>query len=231
MAYYIVLPFGLIVSLIFCIKRAGGFSISNLMLKSVSSLCYLLTAVFALISNPSANIFGSLIIFGGALGLVGDILLDLKGIYKKDESTYLMGGFIFFLVGHIFYSSAIIFQTRMKYWVVLICVAASILFSYLNLLSAKFIKVHFGAYRGIVFGYTIFLAFTLSLSIAAMFTSHFEKPYIILAVGAALFTLSDAILSNTFFGRNKDSALYFFTNHFCYYAGQYLIAASILSIK
>ena len=231
MAYYIVLPIGLIVSLIFCIKRAGGFSISNLMLKSVSSLCYLLTAVFALISNPTAHIFGSLVIFGGALGLVGDILLDLKGIYKKDESTYLMGGFIFFLIGHIFYSSAIIFQTRMKYWIILICVASSVLFSYLNLLSAKFTKVHFGAYRGIVFGYTIFLAFTLSLSIAAAITTHFEKPYVILAIGAALFTLSDAILSNTFFGRNKDSALYFFTNHFCYYAGQYLIAATILFIK
>ena len=231
MAYYIVLPFGLIVSLIFCIKRAGGFSISNLMLRAVSSLCYLLTAVFALISNPSANIFGSLVIFGGALGLVGDILLDLKGIYKKDESTYLMGGFIFFLIGHVFYSSAIIFQTKMKIWIILICVAASIIFSFLNLFSAKFMKVHFGAYRGIVFGYSIFLAFTLSLSIAAAITSQFSKPYVILAIGAALFTLSDAILSNTFFGRNKDSALFFFTNHLSYYAGQYLIAASILFIN
>ena len=231
MAYYIVLPFGLIVSLIFCIKRAGGFSISNLMLKSVSSLCYLLTAVFALISNPTANIYGSLIIFGGALGLVGDILLDLKGIYKKDESTYLMGGFIFFLIGHVFYSAAIIFQTRLKWWIILICVCASLVFSWLNLLSAKFTKVHFGAYRGIVFGYTIFLAFTLALSIAAMLTTHFSKPYTILAVGAALFTISDAILSNTFFGRNKDSAMYFFTNHASYYAGQYLIAASILFIS
>ena len=231
MAYYIVLPFGLIVSLIFCIKRAKGFSISNLMLKSVSSLCYLLTAVFALISNPLANIYGSLIIFGGALGLVGDILLDLKGIYKKDESAYLKGGFIFFLVGHVFYSAAIIYFFKMKWWIILICLLFAIIFSWCNLLSAKFTKVHFGAYRSIVFIYTIFLAFTLGLSVAAAIASHFSKGYVILAIGALLFTLSDAILSNTFFGRNKNSAMYFFTNHFCYYAGQYLIAASILFMK
>ena len=228
MAYYIVLPFGLIVSFIFCLKRAKGYSISNLMLKSVSSLCYLLTAVFALISNPVASVYGSLIIFGGALGLVGDILLDLKGIYKKDESTYLKGGFIFFLVGHLFYSTAIIYSALLKPWIVLLCVALSAIFSFLNLLSAKITKVHFGAYRGIVYIYTIFLALTMSLSIAAMIITHFQKGYVILAIGSVLFTLSDAILSNTFFGRNKDSAFYLFTNHLSYYAGQYLIAASIM---
>ncbi|MBR1762881.1 MAG: hypothetical protein IJ731_05910 [Eubacterium sp.] len=231
MAYYIVLPFGLAVSLVFCIKRAKGFSISNLMLKSVSSLCYLLTAVFALISNPTANTYGSLIIFGGALGLVGDILLDLKGIYKKDESSYLKGGFLFFLAGHLFYSASVIYSIKLKWWIILICVAASFLFSFLNLALSKFIKVHFGAYRTIVFIYTVFLALTLFLSVAAAIVSNFAKGYVILSIGAVLFTLSDAILSNTFFGRNKENALYFFTNHFSYYAGQYLIAASILFMK
>ena len=82
MMYYIVLPFGVILSLVFCWKRRLGYSVNNLIFKSVSSLCYLLTAVFALISNPQAHTYGSLVIMGGALGLVGDILLDLKGIYK-----------------------------------------------------------------------------------------------------------------------------------------------------
>ena len=140
MAYYIVLSIGLVVSLMFCIKRRKGFSVSNLMFKSVSSLCYLLTAAFALVMNSSANIYGSLIIFGGALGLVGDISLDLKGIYKKDESTYLIGGFIFFLIGHLFYSGAIIYSIKMKWWIVLICLAVSIAFSFANV--AKCISAH-----------------------------------------------------------------------------------------
>lgn len=60
--------------------------------------------MFALISNSQAHTYGSLVIMGGALGLVGDILLDLKGIYKSEEKVYLKGGFIFFLIGHIFIS-------------------------------------------------------------------------------------------------------------------------------
>lgn len=228
MAYYIVLPFGLAFSLFFCIQRRKGFSVSNLMFKSISSLCYLLTAVFALVSNSEAYIYGSLIIFGGALGLVGDILLDLKGLYKKDESTYLIGGFIFFLVGHLFYSGAIIFATKLKWWIILICLAVSILISVGNIASAKIMRVHFGAYRLIVGFYVAFLAMTMTLAIASAIVTHFEKKYVLLAVGAIAFTLSDVVLSGTFFGRGQDKGFHYFINHFLYYAGQYLIASSVM---
>lgn len=228
MAYYIVLSLGLVVSFLFCIERRKGFSLKNLLFKATSSLCFLLTAVFALVLNVNAREYGSLIIFGGALGLVGDISLDLKGLYKQDESTYLRAGFIFFLVGHLFYSSAIIYSIAMKWWIVLICFAISIVFAIGNNASAKLMKVHFGAYRKIVFCYVVFLALTMSLSIAAVILSHFEKKYILLAIGAISFTLSDAVLSSTFFGRGKDTGFYYFINHFLYYAGQYLIASSIM---
>lgn len=228
MAYYIVLGLGLVVSLIFCIKRRKGFSVNNLIFKSVSSLCYLLTAVFALVSNSDAYIYGSLIIFGGALGLVGDISLDLKGIYKKDETTYLNCGFIFFLIGHLFYSAAIIHSIKMKWWIVLISLVISVLISIGNTAMAKFTKVHFGAYRLIVSVYVVFLSLTMVLAIAAAIISDFSKNYVLLAVGAISFTLSDVILSGTFFGRGKDGSFYLFINHFLYYAGQYLIAASVM---
>lgn len=228
--YFVVLILGSIFSFIFCLNRAKGFSIKNLMLKTVSSCCYLLTAVFALLSNPEVYIYGSLIIFGGTLGLCGDIMLDLKGIYKKDESKYLYGGFIFFLIGHVFYAAAIIYQSEMykKWWIILICLGVCILFSLGNLASAKITKVHFGAYRTIVFLYTIFLAMTMALGIAAAIYTGFKKRYIVLAIGAVLFALSDVILSGTFFGRGKDRPIHYFTNHLTYYAGQYLIAASII---
>ena len=45
--------------------------------------------------------------------------------------------------------------------------------------------------------------------------------------GATLFTISDAILSNTYFGRGFDGGIWLFLNHFAYYAGQYLIASSV----
>lgn len=231
MMYYIVLSVGVVVSLVFCYQRRLGFSIKNLLFKSVSSLCYLLTAVFALIDNVNARTYGSLIIMGGALGLVGDILLDLKGIYKNDERVYLKGGFIFFLVGHIFYIAAIVYSIKLKWWIVLLGAAVSAVIGVLTVLSANLMKVHYGAYRKIVAVYVAFLAMTTIMSATAMIVSSFEKGYVLMAVGSLLFLLSDAVLSNTFFGRGKDKKHHLFINHFLYYAGQYLIAASIMFIK
>lgn len=235
MFYYIILIIGVSVSLIFCIRRSNGFSISNLLFKSVSSLFYLLTAVFALIernfNQGDAQAFGSLIIMGGAFGLVGDIMLDLKGVYKKDERIYLNSGFIAFLIGHIFYISAVVYSVKMKWWLVLIGAAVSILGGIITVLSANIMKVHYGAYRKIVAFYTSFLLMTAVSSGIAMIVSGFQKGYILMFVGGVLFALSDVILSGTFFGRGKDKKHHYFINHFLYYAAQYLIAASIMFIN
>ena len=231
MVYYIVLTIGVIVSFAFCIKRSKGFSINNLLFKSVSSLCYLLTAVFALINHSDAYTYGSLIIMGGALGLVGDILLDLKGIYKRDEKVYLNGGFIFFLVGHIFYTCAVIYSVKIKWWLVLIAAAASIIIGIVNVALANVVKVHYGAYRKIVAVYVAFLVMTTLTSIITVVVSGFQKGYLLMAIGSVLFLLSDAVLSNTFFGRGKDKPHHLFINHFLYYAAQYLIAASVMFVE
>ena len=229
--YYIVLAVGVVVSLIFCYQRRLGFSVKNLLFKSVSSLCYLLTAVFALIENSSAYTYGSLIIMGGALGLVGDILLDLKGIYKREEKIYLKGGFIFFLIGHIFYICALVYSLKIKWWIVLASAVISAIIGIATVAMANIMKVHYGAYRKIVAIYVAFLAMTMLTSVCAAVISSFQKGYVLMAIGSVLFLLSDAVLSNTFFGRGKDKPRHLFINHFLYYAGQYLIAASVMFVK
>lgn len=233
MFYYAVLGIGVIVSFIFCYRRRLGFSVENLILKAVSSLCFLLTAVFALINNGQEVMYGSLIVMGGALGLVGDISLDLKGIYKQDEHIYLKGGFIFFLVGHIFYVLALVAKFKLAWYWILGAAVLSAIIGVVTVLSANLMKVHYGAYRKIVAFYVAFLAMTTVTSILIAIQSHFEKGYLLMAIGSVLFLLSDLVLSNTFFSRVKNYSRPFdyFINHFLYYAGQYLIAASVLFVK
>lgn len=231
MLYYVVLAIGVVVSFVFCYQRRLGFSIKNLIFKTVSSLCFLLTAVFALINNPIAHTYGSLIIMGGALGLVGDIFLDLKGVYKNDENVYLNRGFIFFLIGHIFYIGAVIYNLSLKWWIVLVGALVSAVIGVAAVLSAKLMKVNYGSYKLIVAIYTAFLTMTTVMSAAAMLVSHFEKSFILMTVGSVLFLLSDLVLSGTLFGKDKDKQHHLFINHFLYYAGQYLIASSVLFIK
>lgn len=227
MTYYIALGIGVAVSLSFVIVRSGGNSVRNLIFKSVSSLFFMLSAVFAVIENYTASKYGSLIIMGGALGLVGDILLDLKGVYKKDANEYLKGGFIFFLIGHIFYFSAMIYFNQIVWWQVLICVGISFALAAGCIATANIMRVHYGKYRRIVFFYVAFLVMTNATAVCAAITTH-HKSMILMAIGATLFTLSDLILSNTYFGRGFDTKFWLFLNHFSYYAGQYLIASSVL---
>lgn len=231
MFYYIVLATGVLVSLAFCYQRRLGFSIKNLLFKSVSSLCFLLTAVFALIYNGNSHIYGALIVNGGILGLVGDVLLDLKGVYRQDEKVYLKGGFVFFLIGHIFYSSAVIYSLGIELWIVLLCAVSSAIVGLVTVAMAKVMKVDYGEYKRIVAAYGAFLAMTMLISIAAAIISGCQKGYIFMAVGAVLFMLSDLVLSNTFFGKGKDKPIHLFVNHFLYYAGQYLIAASVMFVQ
>ena len=116
----------------------------------------------------------------------------------------------------------------MKWWLVLIAAVISAVIGILTVLSANIMKVHYGAYRRIVAFYVAFLAMTSVISVIAVFATHFQKAYVIMAIGSILFLLSDAVLSNTFFGRGKDKPFHLFINHFLYYAGQYLIAASVM---
>lgn len=227
MTYYIAVGIGVAVSLAFVFVRAGGNSVRNLIFKSVSSLFFMLSAVFAVIENyANAAQYGSLIIMGGALGLVGDILLDLKGVYKQDANNYLKGGFVFFSIGHLFYTAALIYFIKLEWWKVLICVAIAVAIGAGQIATANLMHVHFGKYRRIVFFYVCFLMMTNATAIFAAFATG-QKSMVLMAVGATLFTISDAILSNTYFGRGFEGSIWLFLNHFTYYAGQYLIASSV----
>ena len=228
--YIITLILGAVVALIFCTKRVKGFSVSNLMWKIASSLCFLLTGAVAILTHPENALYGTLILFGGVLGMCGDITLDLKGIYKKDEKPFMLSGFIFFLIGHLFYQAGIIITAKLSLKTILICAGICIVFGVLNILGEKLMKLHFGEYKLIVFIYSVFLALTVALSVSAM-KIGFELPYILMTIGGVLFMISDLILSGTYFGEGKDRPIDYFTNHFAYYASQFVIMSSILFIK
>lgn len=230
MPYYFTLAAGVIVSTVFLFYRSKGANVKNLFFKTASSLCYLLTMVFAMIANPHVTFFGTFVIMGGALGISGDIALDLKCIYHKDANEYLKAGFLFFLIGHIFYSGAIVWHNQLKWWWVVICAAISIIIGIATVFSANIMRVHYGKYRKVVLAYTVFLAMTTVTSIFAAFVTQ-SKSMIIFAVGAVLFLLSDVVLNFTYFGRNWDKPVHIFINHMLYYAGQYLIAASIIFLN
>lgn len=230
MVYYSALGAGVIVAAAFLFSRSKGASVKNLFFKMASSLCFILTAVCAVLLRPEASAFGALIILGGALGLCGDAALDLKFIYKKDSHRYLNAGFIFFLIGHVFYTGAVIWHNQLKLWWVLVSAAVSLVVGAGTVLSGKIMKLDYGEYKLIVFLYSSFLTMTTVVSIWSAVVTH-SKSMVLMAVGAVLFLLSDLVLSNTYFGKGWDKPVHIFVNHLLYYAGQFLIASSIMFLN
>lgn len=227
--YYVSLAAGLLVTIGFLFSRSKGASVKNLFFKMASSLCFLLTAVCAVIAKPEASAYGVLIMMGGILGLCGDTTLDLKYIYPKDNNEYLRSGFIFFAIGHLFYNAAIIWKSGISPMWVIIGIAAAVVFAVGNTLSGKMLKLDYGKYRNIVMLYSTILAATTIISVLAAIITG-STAMIIFAVGAVLFLLSDVVLSFTYFGKGWDKPVHIFVNHLLYYAAQFLLASTILFI-
>lgn len=230
MLFYITLIAASIVALVFSIVRAKGASVNNLYFKMISSLCFMLVAAVGTILNPDALVFGVLLIMGGALGFSGDVALDLKYVYIKDEHPHLIAGFLFFLVGHIFYNAAIIDFASMEWWRVLICCAISIVLSFITVQSGKLMQIEYGKYKLIALLYGLSLVMTTCTSVMAFIMTR-SKAMIILAVGAVMFLISDLILSTIYFKKDSVKPVPVCLNHIFYYGGQIVIAASVFYLN
>lgn len=208
-------------------RLQGAFS------KATASFFFLLTALCAAAANPGHGVYAVLIVFGLALGLSGDIWLDLKWIYKADADKFLNAGFIAFMIGHLFYIGAV-FASCGKWTAlsVLLPVTASVIVSLGNIIiSEKLMKLKFGKFRAIVGAYTFLLFMTFAVSFSAMILNSFAKQWILMSAGGLLFAFSDAVLSTMYFKEGGNTKANIIINHVSYYAAQFIIASSVLFIK
>ncbi|MCQ2479088.1 MAG: lysoplasmalogenase, partial [Clostridia bacterium] len=69
------------------------------------------------------------------------------------------------------------------------------------------------------------------MSILTAIKTGGARSQVMMSTGATLFFLSDLVLSNTYFGTNKDTRPYIVSNHALYYLGQFMIAMSVFFFK
>lgn len=210
--------------------RLGG--VAALCAKTIASLCFVSMAFAASNANPAKLPFNSWMTFGLILGMLGDIWLGLKWVYQQDKDFYLYAGFAAFLAGHICFCAAIF--TNSPKWtapLILLAVALALAVSAVNLLLEKPLKLQYGTFRWIVFLYGAVLFFTLASAVIAALRSGFGKVWVVMSVGAFLFTASDLVLSLLYFGKRKTSKGIAALNLALYYAAQFAMAGTILYIE
>ncbi len=213
----------------FLFLRVKKTDVKSLMFKAITSVMFILTGVFLTIGKPS--LYSGLIVAGLVCGILGDIWLDMKFMYRQDEKFLTNAGFISFAFGHFFYTAAIIAgASDFKAVSLLPSLGIAVIAALAVYFGEKIMKLKYGSYKmistlygGLLFFVTVFGLFT------SIFSGFKENIHLfIFFIGGVLFVISDLILSGTYFGEGKNRPFDIVTNHISYYLAQFVIASSIL---
>ena len=221
--------FSIVFCIMFCMFRSEKATVLSL-LKTISSICFVLCAVFAINYMGIGN-GGLLILVGLIFGLIGDIVLDLKIMYPKQGDSYFIFGTSAFAIGHIFYAFATVLynlsvlQSHL-WWNLLASILIAIAATVGIVFASKKMGLNFGKMFYPVVGYSVILNFMFAFSVSI---AIFNPIFWIFAAGMFLFLASDLVLSMQYFGGRKEKSL-IWINHILYYLAQVAIAVSLLFV-
>lgn len=223
---------------ILCILLTAGFlffrtkspSPISLVLKTLSSLTFVLIGIISLI-NSKNTVTNAMIILGLFLGLIGDILLDLK-VMEKDNKLYLNFGTLSFALGHVMYFFAILCYISDKtvtgfWWVVLFAAVFSLICGFMVVKFSPSLKLDLTGFKWQSGLYTSILLFMVIISLCLGLVIPIA---LILFAGFTLFFASDLVLSIQYFGGKQQNKTLTIVNHVLYYMAQLLIASFIFFI-
>ena len=210
----------------FVYEKCKKYDLKELFIKTAISLLFVVVALVATYSSSKFTSFNLLVIIGLVLGLLGDILLDLKNIDLERTKGYTYAGFITFGLGHILFVTALIlnyYNGSILY--IILAVVLDIIISIGTILMEKPFKLKYGKMKPIVFLYALCLFATFSFSLFLAIENSFSYTSLTMFLaGATLFAISDLVLSGTYFGEGKERPIDFILNYATYYSAQFIIA-------
>lgn len=190
-------------------------------LKGLASSCFVILGILCAIQSINME-FTKMVKYGLLLGLIADIMLNLRFVFKTKGKLVFLVGILVFLAGHVMYLCALI----PSYDYLLITIALGIIASALIL---KWIFSKIEAEKAFkIFG--IFYIGVIVIMNAVAIRNFILASTIgngIFLLGAISFLFSDIVLILNTFGKETKFSLRI-TNLSLYYVGQLLIAYSLL---
>lgn len=214
---------GVLVDIWFIKTEYAGQMVKACVYKGLASLFFVALGALCQYTNPTP--FGRLIVIGLVLGLIGDVLLNLRNVLEGKKSMLVFAlGILAFLSGHFLYIAALIgCNSGILPWAlgltaVISVVAIPPLMKRITAPS-KGLKIFGYVYLVIVIAMFFCAAVLLCMAGATTLTLLF-------AIGALLFMVSDFIMIYYSFGKKIKPLRAI--NLLSYYFGQLLIALTIL---
>ena len=213
---------------IVCLALAGVFLYQEakkkhslaVCLKGLASLCFVVLGFLSGKLSADGNLAHH-VISGLCLGLIADVLLNLRFAFPKIGQKIFLVGILVFLAGHVMYIIALIPRCRplAVCLITAVILTAVLIWWIFRRITAKPAFKIFGIfYLGAIMVMTC-IAFGILFTEPAAFSEMF-------AAGAVMFLASDIILIlNTFGPQQKESLR--ISNILLYYLGQLMIASSL----
>lgn len=199
----------------------GG--VPALFTKTICSIGFVFAGILAMI-YVEFHKFYAFIMIGLVFGMVGDILLDLKRLYKEDAGIYLNYGMLAFGLGHIMYFMALgnyygfngSFVGKTFLSIAIGLVASAVIVFVL----AKYLKLDFGEFKWQSFAYSTVLIAVMALSLILGIKNN---ALMLMNIGLVVFLASDLVLSTQYFGGKENNNILTTINHILYYGAQVMI--------
>lgn len=190
-------------------------------LKSLASLSFILAGVFAW-QYKGVSLYQTIIIFALCFGLLGDVLLGLRYVFKKQEMHLFVIGATAFGFEHFLFIGYFLIKTNVNLFIALllfaIFTAAAVYVFLKKKLGGGMLKIG-------IYAYIITVAFMAAITVANMITG-FSLKTALFALGGVFFLVSDIILCVYNFSDDKRFKLSIIL-HFLYFTAQSVIALSI----
>lgn len=223
-----------LLALLFIVARTLKGGNLGLVLKTLASFAFVATSIVGIIlsdSTGNTKIAMGLISIGLLLGMIGDIILDLKVIYEGTDKWYLNTGMLSFGLGHGAYFAAftlVALENDTKLLLpILVGVGVAIVLTALTMIASKPLKLNFGKFLWQTIGYSFILNFMVVFSLVLAIMGGCGW---LVFVGLLLFLLSDLVLSNQYFGGQLHNKVFIAVNHALYYAAQIILVAVVLGM-
>lgn len=243
MVSLIILTVGVILFIIYVSERMKGRSAKSLILKTLTSCCFLAISFCGLLEafwtpvldGPSPELTAKLVTFpllifaGQFFGLLGDIWLGIRSDSSQDKKRLMIAGFASFGLGHILFIEALIasFWQGDGLWWLLVPVLLTVLYGIVTIPLGQKLGIEFGSFHGasVIYGMILFFAAVFAGSLLIKGGFYGCRLWVFFA-GIVLFAASDAVLARVYFGKEKGKKTLVLANLILYYAAQFLIAMS-----
>ena len=228
----IILSVGALMLFWFLFEKVKAYSIKEVCLKATTSVLFIALCVCS-ISQRAAELkyFPYFAVMALVCGLLGDIALDLKYVYKEKDFQYTLAGFVAFAVGHILYVTGLFleFYRGQSVLYIIIPLAIGLLMGPVTMLVGKLSNCDYGKIKPVAFVYAILLFSTVATGFSLWMMSGFANTGLLMMfIGGVLFAVSDLILNLTYFAEGHEQPFDLISNAVTYYAAQFIIAFSIL---